>query len=327
MADGFAGPGRYVDGEPGSPLIMLDALQSHSAFPQLGGVEFHFLFIEQNRKRFEALQEELRGMSDLPPNIRVEPPVHGRFEDEFGDLVDTISEKGKHLIPTFAFIDPFGYSDASMSLAGRFLDFPRTEALFFLPLSHLARFVSRDGQETAFTALFGSDRWREAVPLNGAERSSFLMGLFEEQLQNQGRVNHVTSFKLRTGDGKDYRMVFATGHPKGRDAMKNAMWKVDPVNGTTYEVRMQSGQQVLFGSEPDTGPLLAELKATFQGRWFTIEEAEEVTDRTPAFLSSSHLKKRTLAPAERNKILIVERPDGCRKNAFTSGVRMRFRGQ
>ncbi|HXN62976.1 MAG TPA: three-Cys-motif partner protein TcmP [Acidimicrobiales bacterium] len=323
LADGFAGPGRYVEGEPGSPLIMLDALQSHHDFPNLAGVDFHFLFIEQNQERYEALDEELNHI-EMSANIHIHM-VHGHFEDEFGSLVDDISGRGGNLIPTFSFIDPFGYSDAPMSLTGRLLEFPRTEALFFLPLSYIARFVGREGQDAALNALFGSDRWEEAIALNGAERSTFLMNLFEEQLQSQGRVKHVISFQLRTTDGQDYRLVFATGHPKGRDAMKKAMWKVDPVSGTSYTARMETGQQVLFTPEPDTGPLLAELRATFKGRWFTIEEAAEATDRTPAFLSDSHLKKRTLFPAERDDVLEVERPFGCRPRAFTEGVRMRFR--
>jgi hypothetical protein len=35
LVDGFAGPGRYATGEPGSPLIMLDALLSHQSFDEL----------------------------------------------------------------------------------------------------------------------------------------------------------------------------------------------------------------------------------------------------------------------------------------------------
>jgi hypothetical protein len=34
LVDGFAGPGRYATGEPGSPLIMLEALTSHAALPE-----------------------------------------------------------------------------------------------------------------------------------------------------------------------------------------------------------------------------------------------------------------------------------------------------
>ncbi len=320
VVDGFAGPGRYIGGEQGSPLIMLESLTAHAALPQLGDVKFHFLFIEQDGRRVEALGEELAGL-ELPPNVQVHLE-HGHFEDRFGELVDNITGRGRALIPTFAFIDPFGYSDTPMSLAGRFLDFPRSEAVFFLPLSHLARFVSRDGQDAAFTALFDSERWREAIPLHGDARRAFLLGLFEERLLSQDRVNHVTNFQLRTLDGNDYRLVYATGHPKGLEVMKRAMWDVDPVNGTSYAARTDTGQEVFFTPDVDTAPLLAELRAAFGTRWFTPAQAADVTNRTP-FIAGSHLKRRTLAPAEREGVLEVDRPGGCTQ--FTDGVRMRFR--
>jgi len=321
LVDGFAGPGRYLGGEPGSPLIMLDALTTHAALPQLGNVKFHYLFIEQDFRRVAALGDELAAL-ELPANVEFHVE-QGRFEDSFGSLVDEISGRGRALIPTFAFIDPFGYSDATMSLTGRFLDFPRSEAIFFLPLSHIARFVSRAGQEQVLTALFASERWREAIPLNGEDRRAFLLRLFEEQLLGQGQVNHVTSFQLRTIDGNDYRLVFATGHPKGLEVMKRAMWTVDPASGTSYAARTDTGQEVLFTPEVDTGPLLMELRAAFGRGWFTPEQAAHVTDRTTPFISSSHLKNKTLAPAERTGRLEVDRPHGCRR--FAKGVRMRFR--
>ena len=321
VVDGFAGPGRYIGGEPGSPLIMLEALTAHAALPQLSEVQFHYLFIEQDGRRVAALGEELAALN-LPPNVQFHLE-QGHFEDSFGALVDDISGRGRALIPTFAFIDPFGYSDATMSLTARFLDFPRSEAIFFLPLSHIARFVSRAGQEPVLTALFDSERWREAIPLSGEDRRAFLLGLFEQQLLSQGQVNHVTSFQLRTIDGNDYRLVFATGHPKGLEVMKRAMWTVDPAGGTSYAARTDTGQEVLFTPDVDTGPLLVELREVFGSGWFTPAQAADVTDRTTPFIASSHLKMKTLAPAERTGILEVDRPEGCRQ--FADGARMRFR--
>src|ERR1039458_2529045 len=58
LVDGFAGPGRYATGEPGSPLIMLEALLSHAAFERLGGVSFVFLFIEHDERRVDRLRSE-----------------------------------------------------------------------------------------------------------------------------------------------------------------------------------------------------------------------------------------------------------------------------
>ncbi len=231
LVDGFAGPGRYRDGEPGSPLIMLDALASHAALSRLAEVGFIYLFIEQDPRRVERLREEVSKL-ELPPNAHV-TIEEGAFEDTFRAVVESVVGH-QTLVPTFAFIDPFGYSAASMSLTGRLLEFPRSEALFFLPLSFIHRFVGREGQEEALSSLFDTDRWREAIPLEGQARREFLLTLFEEQLQSQGRVEHVRSFELRTRDGNDYRLVFATGHRRGLEVMKQAMWSVDPVAGTRY---------------------------------------------------------------------------------------------
>ena len=174
LVDGFAGPGRYSTGEAGSPLIMIDALVSHEAFNRMSGVHFLYLFIENDGRRVEHLREEIARI-ELPPNVHVEI-VHGEFDTTFDEIVEGVRSKAGHiLVPTFAFIDPFGYAAASMSLAGRFLEFPRCEAFIFLPLSYVNRFVTREGQEHAMNSLFGTDRWREAAELSGRERREFLL--------------------------------------------------------------------------------------------------------------------------------------------------------
>lgn len=321
LVDGFAGPGRYEDGEPGSPLIMLDALIEHKALPRLAAVQFIYLFIEKDRRRFDRLRAELAART-LPKNVHVRVE-HGAFDETLHALLDEVPGSSHTLVPSFAFIDPFGYAQASMSLAGRLLDFPRAEALFFLPLTYIARFVGRAGQERALTSLFGSEQWREAIPLDGGARLDFLRALFERQLDAQGQVKHVRSFALKTRDGNDYRLIFATGHNRGIDVMLRAMWSVDPYAGIQYTARTASGQEVLFQPSVNTAPLTAELRNAFGNRWFTISEAQTIT-REAGFLVDGHLKKLTLRRAEKSGELEVERPGGRKAGTFTDDVRMRF---
>lgn len=47
IIDGFAGPGRYSGGEPGSPLILLEALIQHKALERLSKAKFEYLFLLQ----------------------------------------------------------------------------------------------------------------------------------------------------------------------------------------------------------------------------------------------------------------------------------------
>ena len=320
LVDGFAGPGRYSTGEPGSPLIMLDVLLSHTSFEELSGVHFSFLFIEHDKGRVEHLQGEISTFGNLPDNVFVDIR-HGEFEATFSAVIDPIIEKGAHLVPTFAFVDPFGYSSASISITGRLLDFPRCEALFFLPMSFIHRFVAREGQEAALTSFFGTDEWRAAVPLQGQERMVYLLELFERQLERSAGVEYVRSFQLWTQDGNDYRLVFSLGHLKGLEIAKDAMWSVDPVAGTSYTATTESGQEVLFspGDTVNTAPLLAELQSHFGTGWFSIDQADRCTVVDTPY-RKAHLRRLTLQPAETAGKLEVQRPGRGFKNA-----RMRFR--
>lgn len=320
LVDGFAGPGRYATEEPGSPLIMLDALLSHAAFPRLSGVRFIFLFIEHDSRRVDHLRHEVAALGALPSNVTVRIEC-GEFETTFGALLDQATEHSAVLVPTFAFIDPFGYSTASMSLTGRLLTFPRSEVLIFLPLSFIHRFLGREGQDAALTALFGCGDWRRAIDLQGEQRRASLLDLFERQLGANPTVAHVRSFQLRTQDGNDYRLVFGVGHDKGLDLAKDAMWKIDPIAGTSYTAVTESGQEVLFTLDPtvDTAPLLAELRSRFDTEWFTIDQAERYT-RIDTPFRIAHLRRRTLQPAEKAGKLEVQRSG---RTSF-NGSRLRF---
>lgn len=320
LVDGFAGPGRYATGESGSPLLMLEALLGHKSRAKWDGIQFLYLFIERDPRRVARLRKEVERLGGLPANVTVKIE-HGEFESAFGRLLDDVPKHGKTIIPTFAFIDPFGYSTSSMSVTGKLLEFPRCEVLFFLPLTFIRRFVSRSGQEAALTALFGCDDWRGAIPLEGDERSRFLLDLFERQLRANSSVVHVRSFQLRTQDGNDYRLVFGLGHDRGLDLAKDAMWNVDPISGTSYRATSLAGQEVLFSPTVDTGPLLADLRVRFGTEPFTMEDAERFT-RIDSHFRVGHLRRMTLLPAEKAGKLEIERASATRG---LGGARLRFR--
>lgn len=131
LVDGFAGPGRYKGGERGSPLIMLDAFLEHEYRDRIDA-ELVYLFIDERADRVEHLEKEIAALS-LPDQVRVQT-VRGAFEDVFRETLGSLQEGGQELAPAFAFIDPFGYSDAPMDLTEQFLGFERCEVLIYMPL-------------------------------------------------------------------------------------------------------------------------------------------------------------------------------------------------
>ena len=52
--DGFAGPGKYKDGEPGSPVVAISAILNNRSLRTYGGV-VEMVFVENDKRRFDTL--------------------------------------------------------------------------------------------------------------------------------------------------------------------------------------------------------------------------------------------------------------------------------
>ena len=326
LIDGFCGPGRYNGGEDGSPIIMLKTFLEHARRDQIKA-ELVYIFIDEDADRIAHLDDEIAALEaaepdgQFPDQLKVQTVV-GRYEDLFTEALDGMEEKGQRPAPSFAFIDPFGYKDASMGLTGRLLDFQRCEALIYMPMPFVARFIGMPEQESVMNNLFGCEGWKAAIPLQGAERRQVLHDVFRDQLVSEENDRMVRSFDIPSAKGTGYTLFFTTGHEKGLEVMKDAMWSVDPIEGRRFRDTTRSDQLVVFEEEVDTGPLVAQLRERFGSTEFTIEEATSFTLRDTAF-KKGHLKQKTLAPAERAGKLEVVTPRS-RKCTYPDGARMKF---
>lgn len=213
-----------------------------------------------------------------------------------------------------------------MSLSGRFLQFDRCEVLIYVPLLFINRFLSREGQENAVTALFGTDRWKEARDLRGEERLRFLHDLFESQLKSVCGLKYVRSFEIVTAHrNSGYHLFFGTKHELGLEKMKEAMWKIDPHEGQRFADSTSLNQMTLFEPEPDTEPLARAMADWFGSGIFSVDEAERYALTQTPYLPS-HVR-RTLRPLESGEKLEVVQPTvGRRRGTYPPGIRMRFVG-
>ena len=322
--DGFAGPGVYKDGEPGSPIIALNAFLEHKQ-RDLIDAELVYIFIEEDEARVDRLKEELGKLGKLPDQVRTHVE-YGTFDDTFSRALDAIEEKNAYLAPTFAFIDPFGYAQAPMNLSGRFLQFERCEVLIYVPLRFINRFLGMADQEPALNSLFGTDEWKKARELTGQERLRFLHDLFYRQLKRECGLTYVRAFEIVTAQpNSGYTLFFGTKNERGLEKMKQSMWSIDPVEGQRYKDTTSSGMQPLFEQTVDTTPLRDALIEHFGDRTFTIEEADEFTLIDTAYIPS-HLRKRTLKPLEKaDKLEIVSAKERRKRFTYPAGTKVRFR--
>ena len=97
--DGFAGPGEYRDGEPGSPMLVLDVILQHQLFSRITrpGMDLVFVFIESDLARFTNLQQKLMEY-EFPLNMHVSP-VRETFEDYLGAQLRGLENQHLSLTP------------------------------------------------------------------------------------------------------------------------------------------------------------------------------------------------------------------------------------
>lgn len=321
--DGFAGPGRYENGEPGSPLIALKTLLDHSHFSKMK-CEFLFIFCEQDPKRFASLEVEIANLkatyNPWPPHVKIS--LLGKaFEAMATSIIDEIKKQKRQLAPTFAFVDPFGFSGIPMEMLRDLLASPRCELFVNYMVDSVNRFANAGNVDHHLGELFGTDRYKEAIDQQGKSRQQFLHDLYEEQLKSVCGFHHVQSFGMINNTGHiSYYLFYGTRSIKGLELMKDAMWKIDPGGDFRFSDRL-AGQTVLFIEDLlDTGPLRKALLAEFAGRTVTIDQLEEFTIvRTP--YKKSHLRRPVLTPLEKNGEIQVKRPG---KSGFPSGTEISF---
>lgn len=318
--DGFAGPGRYAGGEEGSPLIALRALLEHPHMKSLPpGAEIRFHFVEERKDRVASLEAEIaefKAADPLPQGVHVHV-ARARFDRYLGDILDGLEKAGKLIAPTFAFIDPFGFSGVPMTLMRRLGANPRCEVLISFMYESITRWAAHPDPkiQAHLDDLFGTSQWRgladEADP---DRRRDGLVELYRRQLMAAG-FPYALEFELRDkGNRTEYFLCFGTKSLKGLAAMKRAMWKADPAGGKTFSDYIAFNPQLaLIPAGGPSLPLGDLLISRFKGRgWTSIEDIEEFVLTETIYSESMHLKRKTLAPMERVRSITVRRPAGKR---------------
>jgi three-Cys-motif partner protein len=235
VVDGFAGPGIYNGGEPGSPIIAIEAFLNHNNSVLRTRV-VEFIFIEENSDRLEVLKDQVN--SKYPPDITSKVHYyHGKFDDTMTAVLDALDQQGHRMAPAFAFVDPFGFSDTPISTLGRIMQQEKCELLINFMHGFVQRFINNPDPAVArhYDDLFGTSDWRglATTALPTKEREGRIHDLYQAQLQRNG-ARYVRSFRLRNKFNQtEYFLFFATNHLLGLDRMKQAMWRADRTGAMT----------------------------------------------------------------------------------------------
>ena len=278
--DGFAGPGEYAGGEPGSPIVALEAARTHQATL---APELVFIFIEEKADRVAHLKSRI-AILQLPAHFKIQV-VRGTFAENLTTILDDLDAQGATLAPTFALIDPFGFAGIPHAVIKRLLGKNKSEVLITFMVDAMNRWLEHpvDSIRAQITETFGTE---EAVHIAASvgNRVNGLKALYQRQLQQAAQF--VRYFEMRDHNNRVvYYLFFASNNPRGHLKMKEAMWKVDPIGEFKFSDATNPDQALLFAPAPSITPLVNELETKFsKAGQICIEEIETFVNDDTAYL-------------------------------------------
>lgn len=231
ILDGYAGPGQYRDGTPGSPAIALQVAENLAAMSPPR--QLHCFFVDSDPGYVDDLN---RLVEDRPGGHTVRL---GRIEDHLAELVAEAAD-----LPLLAFLDPFGLGISLEQLSETLLNRPNTiggatEILLNFNLGGLPRIggllTSPDPGAGApatlarLDAVLGGAAWRDLWdPADTATSSLRLAELFcdeAREVSRRGWGYYRAGVSDHWGGRSEYVLILLTAHPDGAWYFNEALSK------------------------------------------------------------------------------------------------------
>lgn len=294
--DGFAGAGRYEDGAPGSPVLLLQRAEAMT----YRKLECHF--VERDPANFRTLDALLHQQDDS----------HGlawrTYEGSLDAHLDTILREVAG-IPLFAFLDPFGLS-VQDDVINKLLSRPRnargqpaTEVLLNFSLRDLRRnvghlttektYAGKQAQIDRLNLVLGGEWWQaeyiELLEVTDDERAlGAIINGYQDRLREQGWFSLYAPVRNNLTSKAIYLLFFMTRSEQGmwffadRLAAANAAWRL-AVERMEVAKALDSGDALtLFDTDPQ---FLEQAQADVLERW-RQGEAQVAERRTAVIMDN-----------------------------------------
>lgn len=219
--DLYAGPGRYKDGAASTPLLVL---QHAIADPKLRSM-LVTLLNDSDGDKTATLQAEI----DKIPGINAlkhKPAVScGEIDEEAEKYFNQIN-----LVPSFSFIDPFGYKGLSLKIIKGVIKDWGCDCVFFFNYNRINAGIGNQAVAGHMDALFGKERanaLRARLPgLSPELREALILEELAAEIKELGGTYVLPlTFRNSSGTRTSHKLVFVSKSFKGYSIMKDIMAK------------------------------------------------------------------------------------------------------
>lgn len=317
IVDAFAGPGVYLDGPDGSPVVIAKTFLEHSRAKDFNALQV--IGLEKRTDRRDSLAKCVERLPKVP-HLDVQVPPAGSIQERFR-AVRAVSHGRDPATPVLWILDPFDISSAPFALVRACLAGPRDEVLLTWFADELYRFCEDQSKEGAIDRHFGSGVWREARRgRSESARKERLLEIYQNGLQSLGSI-HTGALQISSkNETARYALVFATHSDKGMECFNAMRWRMDPYRGRQVSEKRSMNQLGLF----DDTPVLTSLRGWLEslaGQALTFDELARQAGRLG--FKVTHLRSELTELAEEG-LAVREYPLDYSRTPWPEGSKIRF---
>lgn len=247
--DFFAGSGKDLDNNFGSPLVLLEkAKGTNRIYCMNAKKEIKFLFNEREPDKSKELKnnldlfikecKHLNDCNDCNYQYRVE---NYNFQEIFTNPSITNIFKNKEF-GKFILLDQYGFSQIDEQVFKQLISYPKTDFIFFISSSFISRF--REHPNTTKYIDTSKINFSEVKP-NEIHRA--VSNYFRDLIPN-GNEYYLHHFSIRKEKkGNYYGLIFGSSHSLGMEKFLKVCWKYDKSSGeANYNIDNNFEEGTLF---------------------------------------------------------------------------------
>lgn len=315
--DLFAGPGRYDDGTQSTPLLILSKVLDDADMCK----HLVTLFNDGDDTHSQSLEGAIKNLQGIE-KMKHHPTV---YNEEVGDNIVKMFEEMK-LVPTFFFVDPWGYKGLSLRLVNSVLKDWGCDCVFSFNYNRINMGLTNPLVKGHMDALFGEERAdtlsTTLKTMTPEEREATIVNELAIALKDYGDERYVLPFCFKDNQGKrtKHHLIFVSKNFKGYEIMKEIMAKesaekVEGVCSFTY-FPAKPKQAMLFPLTRPIEDLKEILLDSFAGQSLTIDQIYEQHSVGTPYIKPNY--RQVLIELEEDKKISVRDPQQKtrRKNTF-----------
>lgn len=321
--DLYAGPGRYKDGAASTPLLVLQRAVNNPRMAKM----LVALLNDANKDNTATLQHEIDTLPGIG-KLRFKPDVScGEIDEDAAKIF-----MQTRMIPSFSFVDPFGYKGLSLQIVNGVIKDWGCDCIFFFNYNRINAGISNPAVTSHMNALFGQVR-ADALraQLKGKTpllREALILEALAEEIKRLGGTYVLPfTFKNSAGTRTSHKLIFVSKHFKGYDIMKGIMAKESSthdqgVPSLTYSPA-DADMPLLFSLQRPLEALGDDLLSKFAGKQVTLDEIYEQHSVDTPYIRHNYTEILTKLETE-GRVKVFSTTGKRRGHTFPNHVRIQF---